>query len=423
MNYMDTAKKLISEFKGNTYAYGRGILNQVGRIAAGVGDKALLIATGFPGSDSFVRTIEQSLVAAGVQVLGHVSGAQPNAPREDLTRIVEAVKQANPNVLVSFGGGSTIDAVKAAEVLRTLGGKIDDYFGVGQVTEARAKSNAHLTPHIAIQTAASSGAHLTKYSNITDTKLGQKKLIVDESIVPSNPVFDFSATDGAPAALTMDGALDGISHCLEVLYGAAGTPNYASIREVARTGISLVVEHLPRVIATPEDSASRDAICVATDMGAYAIMLGGTNGGHLTSFSLVDVLSHGRACAILNPYYSVFFAPAVEDALRTVGRIYFEAGLTDDDPDRLSGRTLGESVAESMFELARRVGFPTKLADVPGFTDEHISRALEAAKNPQLEMKLKNMPVAMDASMIDEYMRPILEGARDGDLSRIKLPA
>jgi alcohol dehydrogenase len=35
-------------------------------------------------------------------------------------------------------------------------------------------------------------------------------------------------------------------------------------------------------------------------------------------------------------------------------------------------------------------------------------------------MKLKNMPVPLTAEMIDEYMRPILEGARDGRLDLIK---
>jgi alcohol dehydrogenase len=30
------------------------------------------------------------------------------------------------------------------------------------------------------------------------------------------------------------------------------------------------------------------------------------------------------------------------------------------------------------------------------------------------------MPVPLTAEMIDEYMRPILEAALDGDLSRIK---
>jgi len=34
-------------------------------------------------------------------------------------------------------------------------------------------------------------------------------------------------------------------------------------------------------------------------------------------------------------------------------------------------------------------------------------------------MKLKNMPVPLTADMIDKYMGPILESARDGDLGRI----
>ena len=113
----------------------------------------------------------------------------PTLPAKTLTRITGTLKSANPDVIVSFGGGSTIDAVKSAEVLRTLGGDIEDYFGTGQVTAAIEKTGKKLTPHIAIQTAASSGAHLTKYSNITDLKTGQKKLVVDEGICPPVPGF------------------------------------------------------------------------------------------------------------------------------------------------------------------------------------------------------------------------------------------
>jgi len=35
-------------------------------------------------------------------------------------------------------------------------------------------------------------------------------------------------------------------------------------------------------------------------------------------------------------------------------------------------------------------------------------------------MKLQNMPVPLTAEMVDEYMGPILESAKDGGLSRIK---
>jgi alcohol dehydrogenase class IV len=184
--------------------------------------------------------------------------------------------------------------------------------------------------------------------------------------------------------------------------------------------IALTVKHLPAVMAEPRNKKAREALCLATDLGGYAIMVGGTSGGHLTSFSLVDILPHGRACAIMNPYYTVFFAPAIEEPLRLVGRIYRGAGLTQADIDKLSGRELGLAVAQAMFGLARRVGCPTRLSEVDGFSQAHIERALAAAKDPQLKMKLQNMPVPMTAEMVDRYMRPILEAARDGNPALVK---
>ncbi len=420
MNPESIANRLLDEFKAGRYLRGRGVLPGVGRLAQSHRKRAIFIRDAFPGSDAILGQIRDSLIKAGVSIVEEVAGAGANAPRQDLQRIADRVKAVDPEVIVSFGGGSTIDAAKSAEVLRTLGGGIDDYFGTGLVAKKLAATGKKLHPHVAIQSAASSGAHLTKYSNITDTAKGQKKLIVDEAIVPAAPAFDFSVTDSAPKSLVMDGALDGISHALEVLFGASGTQGYGKIREVAQTGISLIVDSLPRAIKDPGDKAARDRLCLGTDLGAYCIMLGGTNGGHLTSFSLVDILSHGRACALMNPYYMVFFSPVIEEPLRMVGEIYKKAGMTKDDLGRLHGRDLGVAVAEAMFTLARSIGFPTRLADVPKFTEGHISRALEAARDPQLEMKLKNMPVPLTRDMIDQYMGPILEAAKTGNLELIR---
>lgn len=420
MLVFDHARELIREFKGDAYLHGGGVMNGVGKVVSSLGTRATLVRGTFPQAERFLQIIRRSLDESGVEIVREVKGARPNSPLHDLARITEELRETDPSVLVSFGGGSTIDTVKAAEVLRTLGGKIDGYFGVGKVTEVIKDRGLSLTPHVAIQSAASSAAHLTKYANITDTSTGQKKLIVDDAIVPVRPVFDYDVTHGAPADLTIDGALDGISHSLEVLYGAVGLPHYARAKQIAVAAIRLVVEHLPQAVENPGDTEAREALCLATDLGGYSIMIGGTNGGHLTSFSLVDVLSHGRACALMNPYYTVFFAPAIEGPLKAIGGVYQKAGLIEANVDNLSGRELGVAVAEGMFELARQIGFPTKLSDVPGFREEHIERALSAAKNPQLKMKLQNMPVPLTADMVDEYMRPILEAARDGDLSPIR---
>ena len=416
----DKARALIREFKGDAYLFGEGVLAQVGTVVASCGRRAALVRGTFRGSDDCVETIRESVSRAGGRIEATIKGARPNSPREDLLRIADELRSAAPDVIVSLGGGSTIDTVKVAEVLRTLGGEANDYFGAGVVTRAAAKAGTSLTPHVAIQSLAGSASHLTKYANITDIQAAQKKLVIDEAIIPAHPVFDHSLTYSAPRDLTADGAMDGIAHSLEVLYGAAGKPPYAKAAEIASESIALIVRHLPRVLDDLADKQSREALCLATDLGGYSIMTGGTNGGHLTSFSLVDILSHGRACAIMNPYYSVFFAPAIQGPLRLVGRIYRDAGLTNADIDTLSGRALGIAVAEAMLEFARRIGFPTTLGEVPGFGRQHIDRALAAAKDPQLKSKLQNMPVPLTAETVDEYMGPVLEAARDGKLGLIR---
>ena len=70
--------------------------------------------------------------------------------------------------------------------------------------------------------------------------------------------------------------------------------------------------------------------------------------------------------------------------------------------------------------FARTIGFPTTLAELDGFSDGHIKRALDAAKDPQLKMKLENMPVPLSTDQVDEYMGPVLQAAATGDLSIIK---
>ena len=414
------ARELIREFKGESYIFGAGALGATGRLTASMGSRAMVVCAGHAGAGELLQQIEDSLETCRVEVLAEVPGARPNAPREDVLRLSEHMVELRPDVLVAVGGGSNIDAAKAAGVLATLGGPLDRFFGTGQVSQELADRRKELIPLVAVQTASSSSAHLTKYANITDLEAGQKKLIVDEAIVPAGAVFQYDVTTSMPPAFTADGALDGLSHLVEVLYGAAGRAHYGLAARIAEVGVGLIVNNVERAVSEPTDLKAREALGLGTDLGGYAITIGGTNGGHLTSFSLVDILSHGRACAITNPYYTVFFAPAIQEPLRLLGRIYARAGLTAADVDSLSGRDLGVAVAEAMFTLSERIGFPTTLGQVDGFCEGHIERALAAAKDPQLRMKLENMPVPLSADLIDDYMGPILEAARCGDLALIK---
>jgi alcohol dehydrogenase len=425
----ERAKAILREFKGDAYAFGFDVLDKIGPFVAeladktGAGKRAMFV--GPTQSEWFIpykdRVISY-LTDAGLEVVDVVQGAAPNAPFVDVYRIHSHIMHKRPDVLVVMASGSTIDAVKAAAVLAALGDvtpEIDPYFGVGKVTEACQQTGREIMPVLAVMTTASSGAHLTKYSNITDPVKGQKKLIVDEAITPPRAVFDYRTTLTQPASLTQDGALDGCAHCLEIYFGAQGDAE-TKAREVAEVGIDLLVSGLSELTKDPRSLDARMKLGLGTDLGGYAIMIGGTSGAHLNSFSLVDALSHGRACALMNPYYTVFFAPAIEEKLRVIGAVYKKHGYIAADLDKLKGRELGVAIAEGMVNLSKEIGFPTKLTDVPGVTQEHVTRCLTAAKDPQLEMKLLNMPVPLKANQVDDYMGPILQAAWEGRFELIK---
>ena len=419
--YKEKIDSLLLEFKKGSFIYGQNCLSQLAIKIKDLGSRVLLVRNSFPGIEPFVELIHLSLEENGLELLDElVDAVRPNAPIEDMNIVRKRISETNPDIVMSMGGGSTIDAVKAAIALDVLGGDIEDYFGVGEVSKALAASGKQLLPHVAIQTAASSAAHLTKYSNITNLESNQKKLIVDEAVVPAIPVFDYSITYNTPMDLSLDGALDGMSHCMEVYFGAVGKAHYEKAKEIASLAIKLITKYLPRVVSDTSDREARNALCAATDLGGYAIMIGGTSGAHLTSFSLVDLLTHGRACALMNPYYAVFYAPAIPEPLRVLGNIYKSEGYSDADFDGLEGRELGIAFASAMINFAEGIDFPVSLNQVEGFESMHIERALSAAKNPQLKSKLENMPVPLTAELVDEYMGSILKAAETGDLNLIK---
>jgi len=436
MTETSEATRMLREWKGDSYVFGRGVLDRVGGLTKRFGNRTLiLVSEKAPWVDIPLKTITDSLKRNGVS---HdlTLGARPNCPREDLYRIALHTKSARPDSIIAFGGGSTIDAGKAASLLATYSPSevskalsvgwdeactIDPYFGTGLASKVKQATGRDALPVIAVQTAASSGAHLTKYSNITDPVAGQKKLIVDDAIVPKAALFDYNITIGAPASLTVDGGLDGIAHCWEVFTGATGKDYYEKIRKVTVTSVGLIVKNLKLAKEAPKNADARTALGLGTDLGGYAIMIGGTSGPHLGSFSLVDILSHGRACAILNPYYTVLFAPNIQEQLRTIGPILQEAGYTKEDTTRLEGRSLGEAVAKGMINFLKALGVPTTLREA-GASREHVERMLVAAKDPQLKMKLLNMPTPLDPEKgdIESYMKPVLEASFTGDLKAIK---
>ncbi|MDP6178852.1 MAG: hypothetical protein QGG48_03080 [Desulfatiglandales bacterium] len=57
------------------------------------------------------------------------------------------------------------------------------------------------------------------------------------------------------------------------------------------------------------------------------------------------------------------------------------------------------------------IAFPTTLKKIEKIDKSVLDKILQASKYPQLESKLRNMPVPLSSEPVDKYMGPFLEAA------------
>jgi glycerol dehydrogenase len=108
------ASSLRTVISPGRYVQGKGSIHQLGEYLKPIGSSPLVVADdlvwGLVGHD-----IEASLKSAGLPVQREVFRGVPSAREVD--RLVDVIKQSRADVAVAVGGGSVIDAVKAAGFL------------------------------------------------------------------------------------------------------------------------------------------------------------------------------------------------------------------------------------------------------------------------------------------------------------------
>ncbi len=401
---MKSAESIFESWKPTKVHFGEGNIKVLGKVIKRYSNCVLvIIGESSIKKSGYLDKIKAILDEGRIQYkICH--GVEPNPTEETIYRITYHLLAGDFNCLLAIGGGSVMDAAKAAGILGTIKeGELEDYFGVGMVTKRVSK----IMPLIVVPSTSGSGSEVTRFSVITNTKLNVKKMIIDPAIIPTEAIVDPELTYTCERHVTLVSGLDTMTHLIEGYLNTVDDGVDRDANDRALIGLDLLFEALPKVLQNPIDREERKKMSMASLLGGTVLFYKQAGGPHLNSFSWCDVMDHGEACAVMLPYYTAFYAPAVVDKIKTLSEIL---KISD------SGN-IAKDFAEGLQNFYKKLNFPLTLKEFKNFSKELIEKAVADAS--QNKMKLEAMPRPIPLQKCDETLRTIITGAYNGTIEEI----
>lgn len=348
--------------------FGWGAASGVGlELSRRFGERRVLLVT-----DEGIRKagladpVRESLLSSGLQVAEY-DGVRPNPTDSDCLQGAEAARAFGAQILVALGGGSVMDAAKAAAVLSTGGGEPGDYEGYGRLA-------APPLPVVCLPTTAGTGSEVTLSAVITDTKRHVKMTLKDPRMAPALAILDPALTLGLPRSVTAATGVDALVHALEAFTCRKANPITDALALRAMEWISL---YLPDAVENGENRTAREGMMLASHLAGLAFGRSDVAAVHCMAEALGGVhdVPHGEANAMFLPEVARFnFSAAPGRHRRAMEALGLKAAdMADEEAEEQMYRFLAHFVD--------RLGIP-KLRDLPGLDPQSFRAMAEnAAQN------------------------------------------
>lgn len=274
--------------------FGAGAIQELPAILAG---RRTVLVT-FPEARR-IGLVDRLAAILGAQLLAVEDRIEPNPDVGDLGPLYERFwrDHGDCETLVAVGGGSAIDTAKALMV-GTPSGRFDDLVALLAAGKA-------FTPHkvkrlIAVPSTAGTGSEVTPWATIWDRAAAKKHSLHLPEIWPEVALVDPDLMLTLPAAVTLQSALDALSHALEAIWNVNANPVSDTFAVAAARE---VMACLPALLEAPDDRDLRLRMALAALKAGMAFSNTKTALAHSISYEMTlrFGLPHGIACSFTLP--------------------------------------------------------------------------------------------------------------------------
>ena len=295
------------------------------------------------------------------------SDVKPNPTKKNVWDGLRACKEAEADVLVAVGGGSSIDTAKAISIIMTNPENED----IVSLEGAATTKNKGL-PIIALPTTAGTAAEVTINYVITDEDREVKMVCVDPHDIPIIAIVDTELMASMPKSIASSTGMDALTHAIEGYITKAHNTMSDMFHMEA---IKLIFKYLPAAVNEKDEEAINKM-----GLAQYIAGMGFSNVGlgivHSMAHQLGAVYDtpHGLANAILLPTVMRFNGEVCYERFRD---ILIALGV---DAKDMNKEQVIDKFVEMIKELSKKVGITQTVKDT-GCKEEDFEMLAQKAMN------------------------------------------
>lgn len=243
-------------------------------------------------ADEHFRALQEKLDEQDI-LLSIFSSVEPNPSVETVEKIAAQYKIDSCDCFLVIGGGSPMDAAKAAAARLARPEKTVPQLG------GLLKVRRRVPPLIAVPTTAGTGSETTIAAVVTDGH--HKYAISDLCLIPRYAILDPALSTGLPPRITAETGMDALTHAVEAYLSRFY--NTGMTRALAESAVVAIFAHLERAYRDGASLDDRAAMLQASFDAGAAFTRASVGNVHAIAHTLGGLygVPHGLANAVLLP--------------------------------------------------------------------------------------------------------------------------
>ena len=353
----------------------------------------VMVVTGRHVGKSIAPAIMETMAEQGIECV-HYSKVEANPSTTTVYEIEKLYRDSGCKGFLAIGGGSPMDAAKAAAARIVRPSK-----SLGQMA-GLFKVLKKLPLFVAVPTTAGTGSETTIAAVITDADTHHKYAIMDLSLVPRYAVLDAQLTRDLPPKTTATTGMDALTHAVEAYL--CWTNRTREVDTLAEEATIVIFRYLERAYADGGDMQAREEMLLASFKAGFAFTRAGVGNVHAIAHTLGGLygVPHGLANAVILPIVLEDYGKKVYPRLAKLASITGICTHGDEE-------TRAKAFISEIYAMNQRMGIPRGLDCVK---DEDIDKMVGwalAEANPTYPV-----PVVYTREHCAELIRRIGEMAR-----------